>query len=73
MGTARAEVREYMKGVMNPAMREEMKDPEHMEGGGPEFRKQFARMGRDGWIGLGWPKELGGKGLSPIEQLLEKI
>jgi alkylation response protein AidB-like acyl-CoA dehydrogenase len=27
-------------------------------------------MGADGWIGVGWPEELGGKGLSPIEQFI---
>lgn len=33
------EIRAYMGERMTPAMREEMKDPEFMEGGGPEFRK----------------------------------
>lgn len=55
---------------MTPAMREEMKDPEFMEGGGPEFRKQFARMGRDGWISLSWPKSLGGSEATPMEQYI---
>jgi alkylation response protein AidB-like acyl-CoA dehydrogenase len=32
-----------------------------------EFIKQ---MGRDGWLGVGWPKEYGGQGRSPIEQHL---
>jgi alkylation response protein AidB-like acyl-CoA dehydrogenase len=26
-------------------------------------------MGRDGWIGVGWPKEFGGQGRSPTEQI----
>jgi alkylation response protein AidB-like acyl-CoA dehydrogenase len=26
------------------------------------------RMGRDGWLGLGWPVEYGGRGLGPVEQ-----
>ncbi len=64
------QVREYMKGIMTPAMREEMKDPEYMEGGGPEFRKQFAKMGRDGWISLSWPKALGGREATPMEQYI---
>ena len=54
------EVREYMKTIMTPELQEEMKDPDLREGGGPEFRRQYARMGADGWIGLSWPKELGG-------------
>ena len=64
------EVREYMKTVMTPELLEEMKIPEFKEGGGPEFRKQYARMGADGWIGLSWSKELGGKELSNIEQYI---
>jgi alkylation response protein AidB-like acyl-CoA dehydrogenase len=32
--------------------------------------KEFSRlMGRDGWIGVGWPKEFGGQGRSTTEQL----
>jgi hypothetical protein len=34
------EVRDYMEGVMTPAMLEEQKDDNLKEGGGPEFRKQ---------------------------------
>ena len=31
---------------------------------------EFSRlMGRDGWIGIGWPKEFGGQGRSPAEQI----
>ena len=26
-------------------------------------------MGRDGWIGVGWPKQFGGQGRSPTEQI----
>ncbi len=64
------EVREYMKTVMTPELAEEMKDPDLREGGGPEFRKQYARMGADGWIGLSWSKALGGKEASHIEQYI---
>lgn len=64
------EVRDYMKTVMTPELLQEMQDPELREGGGPEFRKQYARMGADGWIGLSWSKELGGKELSHMEQYI---
>ena len=31
---------------------------------------EFSRcMGRDGWIGIGWPKEFGGQARSPAEQI----
>ena len=29
------------------------------EGGGPLWREALRQMGRDGWIGLGWPEALG--------------
>ena len=59
-----------MAGIMTPAMIEEQKDHNLKEGGGPEFRKQFAKMGADGWIGLSWPKALGGRELSHMEQYI---
>jgi alkylation response protein AidB-like acyl-CoA dehydrogenase len=35
-----------------------------------EFDPQFALdIGKTGWIGLGWPKQFGGEGRSPHEQL----
>ncbi len=38
------------------------------EGGGPEYRKALKKMGADGWLGIGWPKEYGGQDRSPLEQ-----
>lgn len=64
------EIRDYMKDIMTPALRQEMKDPEHREGGGPEFRKQYAKMGADGWISLSWPKSLGGQEATAMEQYI---
>lgn len=64
------EVREYMTTVMTPELLAEMKNDELKEGGGPEFRKQYARMGADGWIGLSWSRELGGKEMSHLEQYI---
>ena len=64
------EVRDYMTTLMTPELLEEMKNDDHKEGGGPEFRKQYARMGADGWIGLSWSKALGGKEMSHVEQYI---
>jgi alkylation response protein AidB-like acyl-CoA dehydrogenase len=64
------EVRSYMADIMTPAMITEQQDHNLKEGGGPEFRRQFAKMGADGWIGLSWPKGLGGKELSHMEQYI---
>lgn len=32
--------------------------------------KALKKMGADGWLGVGWPKEYGGQGRTPIEQFL---
>jgi alkylation response protein AidB-like acyl-CoA dehydrogenase len=34
------------------------------------YDNEFSKlMGRDGWIGVGWPKQFGGQGRSPTEQI----
>jgi alkylation response protein AidB-like acyl-CoA dehydrogenase len=40
------------------------------EGGGPLYTKALRRMGADGWLGIGWPKEFGGQGRSAIDQYI---
>ena len=40
------------------------------EGGGPEFQKAMRQMGKDGLLGLSWPKQYGGQERSPIEQFI---
>ncbi len=64
------ELKEYFEGIMIPALRSELNDPKYFEGGGPEFKKAMRTMGSDGWIGLSWKKQLGGKELSPMEQYI---
>ncbi|WP_109002452.1 acyl-CoA dehydrogenase family protein [Streptomyces rishiriensis] len=34
------------------------------------YRRTIRRLGEDGWLGVGWPKEYGGRGLTPIEQFV---
>ncbi|HXW35273.1 MAG TPA: acyl-CoA dehydrogenase family protein [Acidimicrobiales bacterium] len=36
----------------------------------PDYLRAIRRMGEDGWLGLGWPKEFGGQGRGPIDQML---
>lgn len=38
--------------------------------GGAEYRRIVRRLGADGWLGIGWPKEFGGQGRGPVEQLI---
>ncbi|HQQ64255.1 MAG TPA: acyl-CoA dehydrogenase family protein [Pseudomonadales bacterium] len=61
-------VARYMQAIMTPDLLEEKKDPQYFEGGGPVFREKMLKMGREGWLGLGWPVELGGKAFGPMEQ-----
>ncbi|NUS45647.1 MAG: acyl-CoA dehydrogenase [Mycobacteriaceae bacterium] len=58
------ELREYFAHVVTPEERETMMSERH----GPVFRDVVRRMGRDGRLGVGWPKEYGGLGFGPVEQ-----
>ncbi len=64
------QVREYMQTVVTPELEQEKRNPDFFEGGGPEFRRQYARMGADGWISRSWPKALGGAEASSLEQYI---
>jgi alkylation response protein AidB-like acyl-CoA dehydrogenase len=60
----RDEVRGYFSSLMSPDEREAMVTERH----GGAYREVVRRMGRDGWLGVGWPEEYGGRGLGQIEQ-----
>jgi len=60
----RAELQSYFATLISPAEREIMLTERH----GPVYREVVSRMGRDGWLGVGWPAEYGGRGLGQIEQ-----
>ncbi len=40
------------------------------EGGGPLYTRALRRMGADGWLGIGWPREFGGQGRPAIDQYI---
>ena len=65
----RTEIRAYFEKLMTPELVAECEDSPG-EGGGPLWREALRRMGRDGWIGLGWPQEYGGRGMTPMEQFI---
>jgi hypothetical protein len=64
----RDELRTYLARMMTDPLREEVAGG--FEGGGPEFRKAMKDMGRDGLLGLNWPKEYGGQERSAVEQFI---
>jgi alkylation response protein AidB-like acyl-CoA dehydrogenase len=39
-------------------------------GDGEAYRSLVRQLGKDGWLTLGWPREYGGRGLGPVEQLI---
>jgi 3-oxocholest-4-en-26-oyl-CoA dehydrogenase alpha subunit len=36
----------------------------------PSYTRHIRRMGQDGWLGLGWPVEYGGRAQGPIDQMI---
>ena len=40
------------------------------EGEGPLCKQFVRKLGQDGWMGIGWPKEYGGQGRSSIDQYI---
>jgi alkylation response protein AidB-like acyl-CoA dehydrogenase len=60
----RDELRTYFAGLISPAERAAMLTQRH----GEVYREVVRRMGRDGWLGVGWPASYGGRGLGQVEQ-----
>jgi len=60
----RDELREYFGGLLTPQEREVLVTDRQ----GPVYREVVRRIGRDGWLGVGWPTEYGGRGLGQVEQ-----
>jgi alkylation response protein AidB-like acyl-CoA dehydrogenase len=61
------EVRDYFKALLTPEVRAKLAGA---GGVGAENRKVVKQMGADGWLGVGWPKEWGGRGFSAVEQFI---
>ena len=66
------EIRSYLESRITPELLAEVKDNPD---GGPLWRKYILELGKDGWLGIGWPEEYGGQGRTPLEQyiFLEEI
>jgi alkylation response protein AidB-like acyl-CoA dehydrogenase len=60
----RDELREYFATCLTPEERARINEDPF----GEAYMAHCRRLGRDGKLGLGWPKEYGGAGLGPIEQ-----
>lgn len=62
----RTTIREYFTGLMTEETRERLRH----EAGGQPYKDVIRKIGKDGWLGVGWPKEWGGQGFTGIEQLI---
>ncbi|MFG1796997.1 acyl-CoA dehydrogenase family protein [Nocardia sp. NPDC049149] len=60
----RDELRSYFADLVTPDEEAAMLVNRH----GDAYREVVRRMGRDGWLGVGWPKEYGGQGFGALEQ-----
>jgi 3-oxo-4-pregnene-20-carboxyl-CoA dehydrogenase beta subunit len=60
----RDELRSYFAGLISPAQREAMRTDRH----GEAYQQLIRQMGSDGWLGVGWPTEYGGRGFGQVEQ-----
>lgn len=62
----RITIRDYFVALMTPELRQRMRGVEC----GDEYRNLVRKIGRDGWLSVGWPKEYGGQGFTATEQLI---
>jgi alkylation response protein AidB-like acyl-CoA dehydrogenase len=58
----RTQLREYFAGLISEEDRADLREQHE---GGPTFSRLLRQMGADGWLGLGWPEEYGGRGADP--------
>jgi 3-oxocholest-4-en-26-oyl-CoA dehydrogenase alpha subunit len=63
----RDELRRYYAELLTPEIRAAL--AANMEGG-EVWRDVVARMGKDGWLGIGWPEEYGGQGRPATDQFI---
>jgi len=66
----RRELRAYFSGLMTAEVREALSAGEDDYGSGQAYRSVVRRLGRDGWLAMGWPTEHGGRGGTMLDQLI---
>lgn len=63
----RAELRSYFAALVTDDTRRALRLPDSATETSDALRR---RLGADGWLGVGWPREYGGRGLTPVEQFV---
>ena len=60
----RAELRRYYAGLLTEEVRKGLAE------GGEAWREVVRQIGKDGWLGIGWPTEFGGQGRPATDQFI---
>jgi alkylation response protein AidB-like acyl-CoA dehydrogenase len=68
LSEAQKALREELRTYFEDLMTAEERDLLLVERHGEVYREVVRRMGRDGWMGVGWPTEYGGRGFGEVEQ-----
>ena len=64
-------VRDHLRAYLAALVTDELlAEVQGTEGGGPLYTEALRQLGRDGWLGVGWPVEYGGRARPAIEQVL---
>ena len=66
--TLQDELRAYFAALMTDEVRGRVSSAEFAEN--LEYKALIRQIGQDGWLGVGWPVEHGGRGFTPIEQYI---
>lgn len=62
----RDEIRGYFARIITPELKEALR----VHAATPVYKQVIRQIGRDGYLAVGWPKEYGGRGYGPMEQLI---
>ncbi|QIK66315.1 acyl-CoA dehydrogenase [Nocardioides sp. HDW12B] len=66
----RAELREYFADLVTDEVRAGLSAATGEFGDTAVYKDVIRRIGRDGWLGIGWPAEYGGQDRSMVDQLI---
>jgi alkylation response protein AidB-like acyl-CoA dehydrogenase len=66
----RSELREYFADLVTPELRAALSASTGEFGDTESYKSVIRRLGQDGWLGIGWPKEWGGQDRSMVDQLI---
>ena len=66
----REQLREYFSALVTPEVRAGLAAASGEFGDAGVYKDVIRKLGADGWLGIGWPKEYGGQNRSMVEQLI---